>query len=69
MNNLKYYRHEKGISQEELAIRIGVSQRHIAFIESGNRTPSLKIALKIAKFFDIKIEDIFLPLKCTNSTQ
>jgi putative transcriptional regulator len=69
MNNLKHYRLKKGISQEELAIEIGVTQRHIAFIESGNRTPSLKIALKIANFFDIKIEDIFLPMKCTKSTQ
>ena len=68
MNELKRLREGKNLSQTELAAKVGVSQRYIAFIESGDRTPSLGNALKIASIMGCHVEDIFLTKKCTNST-
>ena len=68
MNNLKKYREEKSLSREQLAVELGVSGRYIAFLEQGQRTPSLNTAIKIAKYFNASIEDIFLDKKCTKST-
>ena len=49
MSELREQRERKHISQNELAIAVGVTQRHIAFIESGDRRPSMELAFKIAK--------------------
>lgn len=67
-NNLKQIRLEKNISATELAYKAGVSERHILFIESGDRNPSIKLAFKIAEILNCPIDDIFLPAKCTKST-
>ncbi|KXG78249.1 helix-turn-helix transcriptional regulator [Thermotalea metallivorans] len=69
MSKLKYYREKAGMSQSELASILDVSQRYIAFLETGERTPSLYLAQKIANYFKVSIEDIFLPTKRTKSTQ
>lgn len=68
MNKLKEIREEKNISQTELAANVGVSVRHIAFIESGDRKPSIDLAFKIAKVLEVTLEQIFLIEECTNST-
>nr|DAN91232.1 MAG TPA: Helix-turn-helix XRE-family like protein [Bacteriophage sp.] len=69
MNKLKEFREEKKLTQTELAAKSGISQRYIAFIESGDRTPSLNSALRIAEVLGRSVEEIFfLPNKCTNST-
>lgn len=68
MNRLKEYREKKSLSREQLAFELGVSGRYIAFLEQGERTPSLGTAIKIADFFGTSIEDIFLNKKCTKST-
>lgn len=68
MNNLEHFRTLKGISRSALAQAVNVSERHIAFLESGQRNPSLTLAFNIAKQLDHSMEDIFLPIICTNST-
>lgn len=65
INRVKEFRDMKNISQNELAMRVGVSQRHIAFIESGDREPSLSLALKLEKELGYSISEIFLEQKCT----
>ncbi|CAB3290196.1 Transcriptional regulator, XRE family [Methanocaldococcus lauensis] len=59
-NKLKYYRVLHNLTQEDLAKRLGVSRQTIIAIEKGKYCPSLKLAFKIAKFFGVKIEDIFI---------
>jgi putative transcriptional regulator len=61
-NNLKETRMKNHISQTELANRVKVSLRHIAFIEAGERKPSLSVALKIAKVLNTRLEDIFFSI-------
>lgn len=48
------------MTQEELARRVGVRRETIVFIENGKYNPSLKLAYKIARVFNAKIEDIFI---------
>lgn len=59
MNNLKKVREANKLSQTELAYKVGVSARHIAFIEHGDKDPSLKIAIKIARALNSTVEGIF----------
>ena len=58
-NTLLSYRTKNGITQEELADRVDVSRQTIIAIEKGHYTPSVLLALKIARYFHVKIEDIF----------
>ena len=69
MSNLRAIRKEKAISQEELAIFAGVTVRYIAFLESGDRKPSIEVALKIAKKLATPVEEIFLLSNSTKCTQ
>ena len=57
---LKDARKQRGITQEELAKAVGVTRQTIISLENGRYTASLLLAHKIAKFFDVKIEDIFI---------
>ncbi len=50
---------EKRVTQEELAERVRVSRQTIIAIEKGNYTPSVLLALRIASFFHVSVEDIF----------
>ena len=59
-NKLKIYRAMHDLTQEDLAKKLGVSRQTIIAIEKGKYDPSLKLAFKIAKFFGVKIEDIFI---------
>ena len=58
-NKIKIHRAIKNISQEELAIAIGVTRKTINTIETGKYIPSTVIALKIARYFQTAVEDIF----------
>ena len=58
-NKIKVYRAMKNISQEELAIAIEVTRKTINTIETGKFVPSTIIALKIARYFKVSVEDIF----------
>lgn len=52
-------RKEKKLSQAELADIVGVTRQTITSIETGKYIASLPLAYRIAKFFDLKIEDVF----------
>lgn len=58
-NTLKDLRATKGWSQGDLANALEVSRQTINAIETGKYDPSLPLAFKIAKLFELKIEDIF----------
>ncbi|ABE51295.1 helix-turn-helix transcriptional regulator [Methanococcoides burtonii] len=59
-NNLKVWRAKKDITQEQLAKKIEVTRQTINAIERGKYDPSIKLAFKMARFFECSIEDIFL---------
>ncbi|MDL2246654.1 helix-turn-helix transcriptional regulator [Methanobrevibacter sp. OttesenSCG-928-K11] len=59
-NKLKVFRAMKDITQEDLARDLEVTRQTILSIEKEKYDPSLKLAFKIAKYFDVKIEDIFI---------
>jgi putative transcriptional regulator len=56
---LRQLRNNKNMTQEQLAEIVGVTPSQISYIESGFRMPSLKVALKISKVFNLPIEKIF----------
>lgn len=58
-NTVASHRIQKKFTQEELAQALGVTRQTIIAIEKGNYTPSVLLALKIAKFFNKKVESIF----------
>ena len=58
-NRLREFRARYKMTQEELARRVGVTRQTIIAIESGKYLPSLKLAFKLAKAFNVKIEDLF----------
>jgi len=58
-NTIKIERALKNITQEDLAKKIGVSRQTINAMEAGKYVPSTVLALKIAKYFDKKVEEIF----------
>jgi len=58
-NQVSLYRNESGVTQEELASKVGVSRQTIIALEKGNYTPSILLALKIAAFFKMPIEELF----------
>ena len=57
--HLRVFRKEKNLTQEDLARTLGISRQSIISVESGKSTPSLSLALNIAKLFESSIEDIF----------
>ncbi len=57
INNLKILRHQNGITQEDLAVKLGVSCRNIQRLESGEAVPNLTTLLKLEEVFNLKIED------------
>jgi putative transcriptional regulator len=59
-NRLKEIRAIRGISQEELADILGVSRQTISSLENGRYNPSIILAFKIARYFGMAIEDIFI---------
>lgn len=61
-NNLREFRTNKGLSQEDLAVAVGTCGRTIGRIERCERNASLEMALKIAVFLNLKVEDIFKSL-------
>lgn len=58
-SRLRELRLEGGLTQEELARGLGVSRQTIIAIERGKYDPSLRLALRIARFFDSTVEEIF----------
>ena len=60
-NKLKVLRAERDLSQADLAEMAGVSRQTINAIETGKYDPSLPLAFKLARLFDLSIEDVFHP--------
>ena len=58
-NILKELREKRKLTQEMLATKLDVSRQTINSIETNKYVASLDLALKIAKFFNLKVEDIF----------
>lgn len=58
-NRLKVLRAERNWSQAELALRLDVSRQAVNAIETGKHDPSLPLAFRIARLFDLTIEDVF----------
>ena len=59
-NRLEELRRQHGIRQEELADALGVSRQTIGSLENGRYNPSILLAFKLARYFGLAIEDIFL---------
>lgn len=58
-NKIEAIRTERGIRQDELAKALGVSRQTISSLENGRYNPSILLAYKIAKLFDMTIEEVF----------
>ena len=59
-NRLEEIRKSRNIRQDELARPLEVSRQTIGSLENGRYNPSIILAFKIARYFDMKIEDIFI---------
>lgn len=59
-NRLEELRKARGIRQEELAAALEVSRQTIGSLENGRYNPSILLAFKIAKYFGMSIEEIFI---------
>ena len=59
-NRIEEIRKEKGIKQEEFAKIFGVSRQTISSLETGKYNPSIFLAHKIAKYFEMTIEEVFI---------
>lgn len=59
-NKIEAIRKEKGIRQEDFAKALGVSRQTISSLENGRYNPSILLAYRIAKYFGMTIEDVFI---------
>ncbi|MCI5944865.1 MAG: helix-turn-helix transcriptional regulator [Eubacterium sp.] len=59
-NRLEEIRTQKGIRQEDFARQMGVSRQTISSLENGRYNPSIMLAYKIAKYFGMTIEEMFI---------
>jgi len=59
-NRLEELRKLNGVTQEELADKLEVSRQTIGSLENGKYNPSITLAFKIARFFGLSIEEIFI---------
>ena len=58
-NRVQELRKKEKVTQEDFAKALGVTRQTIISIEKGNYTPSVLLALKISKYFDVGVNDIF----------
>ena len=58
-NKLKVFRAMHDLTQEELANKLGVTRQTVVSLEIGKYDPSIGLAFRIARLFNVKIEDIF----------
>ena len=59
-NNIRNLRKEKGVTQDELALCLGVTRQTIISLENEKYNASLNLAYKISKYFNLSIEEIFI---------
>lgn len=58
-NQIRTYRLKKNVSQKELALVLGVTRQTIIALEKQRYSPSLHLALRLAKFFGVRVEELF----------
>jgi putative transcriptional regulator len=58
-NTVQDHRQKAGYTQEELAVKTGVTRQTIIAIEKGNYTPSIELCLKLATLFKVPVETLF----------
>ena len=56
---MKTYREKIGITQDQLAKKLGIARQTVLFLEKGKYNPSLRLAYQISKELNAKIEDLF----------
>ena len=59
-NNIRNLRKEKGVTQDELALCLGVTRQTIISLENEKYNASLNLAYRISKYFNLSIEEIFI---------
>lgn len=59
-NNVRNLREDKNLTQSDLAEAVNVSRQTIHSIESGKFVPTTILALKLARLFEVRVEDIFI---------
>lgn len=59
-NRLEEIRKQRGIKQEDLAAALGVSRQTIGSLENGRYNPSIILAFKLAHYFNMTVEEIFI---------
>lgn len=59
-NKIEAIRKDRGIRQEDFAKALGVSRQTISSLENGRYNPSIMLAYKIARYFDMTIEEVFI---------
>lgn len=59
-NNIRNLRKDKGLRQEDLAQILGVTRQTIIAIENDKYNPTLELAMKLARFLESSVEDIFI---------
>lgn len=59
VTKLKEYREQAGLKQSELAEKVGARRETIVHLENGKYNPSLKLAMDIAKVFNVTVEEMF----------
>ena len=59
-NRLEQLRAERGIRQEELAVALRGSRQTISSLENGRYNPSIQLAFKLARYFHLTVEEIFI---------
>ena len=59
ITKIKEYREQKGMKQSELAELVNIRRETIVCLENGKYNPSLRLAMDIAKVFNVQVEDLF----------
>ena len=59
-NRIEEIRKERGILQEEFAKSMGVSRQTISSLENGRYNPSILLAMKLARYFEVTVEEMFI---------
>lgn len=59
-NRLEEYRLAKGMKQDELAAAMKVSRQTISSLENGRYNPSILLAMKLARYFEVTVEEMFI---------
>ncbi|MCC2594248.1 helix-turn-helix transcriptional regulator [Tessaracoccus sp. OS52] len=58
-NSIRQLRESAGLTQAELATRVGVTRQTIIAIEQGKYSPTLELAFQITRVFDVSLDDVF----------